>query len=87
MANIEFIVNVIGWGGAVCLLLAYVLISSGRTHGKSYLYQGINMLGSAGFIVNSYYFGAIPSVALNFTWLLIGTTTILKFSKTRSLEK
>ncbi|MBT5185760.1 MAG: hypothetical protein HOH19_01785 [Kordiimonadaceae bacterium] len=73
----ELIVNIIGWIGAASLLTGYLLISSGKIVGKSYAYQGLNLLGSFGFIVNSYYFGAIPSVALNVIWLFIGIFTVI----------
>lgn len=76
MDNIEFIVNIIGWIGAVSLLASYFLISNGKVHGKSYLYQFLNFIGSIGFIVNSYYFGAMPSVALNVIWLFIAIFTV-----------
>jgi len=87
MVDTEFIINVIGWIGALSLLAAYLLISRGKTHGKSNLYQGLNMIGSTGFIVNSYYFGAMPSVALNVIWLLIGITSIINYRKSGDLKK
>lgn len=78
MIDLEFIINIIGWIGAMSLFVAYLVISSGRTHSKSFFYQGLNIVGSIGFIVNSYYFGAMPSVALNALWLTVGLTTLLK---------
>lgn len=76
MDETKLLVDIIGWIGAGSLLLAYLLISTNRVIGKSFVYQGLNMLGSFGFIVNSYYYGAMPSVALNIIWLLIGIYTI-----------
>lgn len=75
MISVELGVNIIGWAGALALLAAYLLISSGKTHGKSYLYQGLNIFGCTGFIINSGYFGALPSVGLNVVWLGIGIYT------------
>ena len=40
--------------------------------GQSALYQGMNVVGAAGFIVNGWYHGAMPSAALNIVWMLIG---------------
>jgi len=65
-------VEIVGWGGAVLILGAYGLISSGRVQARSALYQWMNIVGAAGFIVNSGWNGAFPSVGLNIVWLLIG---------------
>jgi hypothetical protein len=44
----------------------------GRLTGQSVLYQGMNVAGAAGFIVNGWYHGALPSAALNVVWMAIG---------------
>jgi hypothetical protein len=44
----------------------------GRVTGQSVLYQGMNVVGAAGFIVNGWYHGALPSAALNVVWMAIG---------------
>ena len=65
-------VEVVGWAGAVLILLAYLLLSAGRLTGKSLLYQGMNVVGAAGFTVNGWWHGAVPSAVLNVVWMLIG---------------
>jgi hypothetical protein len=69
---IELAVEVAGWAGAVLILLAYLLLSMGRLTGQSLLYQGMNIVGAAGFVVNGWWHRALPSAALNVLWLLIG---------------
>jgi hypothetical protein len=69
---IELAVEVAGWAGAVLILLAYLLLSMGRVTGQSLLYQGMNIVGAAGFVVNGWWHRALPSAALNVLWLLIG---------------
>ncbi|MBT5765234.1 MAG: hypothetical protein HOI58_00095 [Kordiimonadaceae bacterium] len=87
METQELIINIIGWIGALSLLCGYLLVLLNITHGKSVLYQLLNVIGSIGFIINSYYFGAMPSVGLNLIWLLIGTITIGKtFKNSRKQE-
>ena len=44
----------------------------GRLTGQSTLYQGMNVAGAAGFIVNGWWHGAVPSAVLNVVWMLIG---------------
>jgi hypothetical protein len=69
---LEIAVEIAGWAGAVLILLTYLLLSAGRLTGPSIVYQGMNVAGAAGFVINSWWHGAIPSAALNVLWLLIG---------------
>ena len=65
-------VEIVGWTGATLILLAYLLLSMGRLTGRSILYQAMNVVGAAGFIVNGWWHGAVPSAALNVVWMMIG---------------
>lgn len=76
MDMIELLMEIIGWIGAIALLGAYLLISNGKIIGKSYSYQSLNLIGSFGLCVNTYYHGAMPSVVLNVIWLSIGLNTV-----------
>jgi hypothetical protein len=67
------LIEAAGWGGAVLILAAYLLLSMGRLTGQSALYQGMNVVGAAGFVVNGWWHGAVPSASLNIVWALIGT--------------
>ena len=72
MTPVQIAVEVAGWAGATLILLAYLLLSAGRLTGQSLVYQGMNVAGAAGFVINGWWHGAIPSAALNVLWLLIG---------------
>ena len=72
----RWLVEIAGWTGASLILLAYLLLSLGRVTGRSALYQGMNVAGAAGFIVNGWWHGAIPSAALNVIWMLIGAVAL-----------
>ena len=74
-----------GWAGASLILGAYLLLSMGRVTGQSLLYQGMNVAGAAGFIVNGWYHGALPSAALNIVWMLIGGVTLWRIRARRRL--
>jgi len=58
------------------ILSAYLLLSMGKLTGQSAVYQAMNVAGAAGFIVNGWYHGAIPSAALNVIWMLIGAIAL-----------
>lgn len=72
MTALQLAVEVAGWSGAALILLAYLLLSAERLSGQSLVYQGMNVVGALGFVINGWWHGAIPSAALNVLWLLIG---------------
>jgi hypothetical protein len=76
-------VEVAGWAGAVLILLAYLLLSAGRFTGQSLAYQGMNVVGAAGFVINGWWHGALPSAALNVLWLMIGAIASWRILKKR----
>ena len=63
------------------ILRAYLLLSMGRLTGQSLLYQGLNVAGAAGFIINGWWHGAIPSAALNVIWMMIGAVALWRINK------
>jgi hypothetical protein len=77
----EFIVNLLGWTGVILLLIAYALVSNKRCEGDSYLYQSLNIVGAFLLIINSFYFGAYPSVGVNVAWIGIALFTLLNTLK------
>lgn len=72
----RMLIEIVGWTGAALILVAYILLSTGRLHGQSRLYQWMNVVGAACFVLNSGYNGAIPSAALNVVWAGIGLYTL-----------
>ena len=74
----NLIINLAGWSGALMLLLAYFLVSTRRLAGDSFLYQFLNLAGSACLLLNAYHFGAYPSVGVNSVWIGIALFTIIK---------
>jgi hypothetical protein len=64
-------VEALGWMAAALILLAYMLLSTGRVAARSRVYQGLNLVGAIGFIVNSGWNHAIPSAALNVIWMAV----------------
>ena len=83
VSPVEIAVEVAGWTGASLILLAYLLITTGKLTGQSAVYQWMNVAGAAGFIVNGWWHGAIPSAVLNVIWMLIGTVALLRIAARR----
>ncbi len=76
-----FLIEAAGWTGACLILGAYILLSAGKLKGDSPAYQWLNVIGAAGFILNSGYNGAIPSMVLNVIWVGIGVFALWRIYK------
>jgi hypothetical protein len=80
---VEIAVELAGWAGALLILLAYLFLSAGKVTGQSLVYQGMNIVGASGFVINGWWHRAIPSAALNVLWLLIGGVATWRILKKR----
>ena len=65
-------VEVIGWAGALAVLVAYGLVSAERVTSRSWTYQLLNIGGAIGLVINSSWNGAVPSAVVNLVWIGIG---------------
>lgn len=83
---IDTAIEVVGWAAALLILASYLLVSSGRLSGQSAAFQWMNVVGAAGFIVNSGWHGALPSAILNIAWMAIGLVTLLGLARRRRDE-
>jgi hypothetical protein len=81
---LKITIEVIGWISAALMLSAYVLLNTGRVSAKSPLYQWLNVVSGAGFILNSGWNGAYPSAAINVIWMFIGLFGVLKVASPRA---
>jgi hypothetical protein len=70
--QLKTVIECAGWLGALLILGAYCLVTTGRLQARSALYQWMNIVGAVGFIINSGWNGAWPSAWLNIVWLAIG---------------
>ena len=70
------LIEAAGWIGAALILGSYILVSIGKLSGRSRTFQWMNVVGAAGFVINSGWHGAIPSTALNAMWLAVGLATL-----------
>jgi hypothetical protein len=81
MTTTRLLIEIAGWTGAGLILVAYLLLSTGRVTGQSRLYQWMNVVGAACFVLNSGWNGAIPSASLNVVWMLIGAVTLWRIAR------
>lgn len=79
----DLLVETVGWVGAAALLLGYGLVSAGRLDGRSTGFQVLNLVGSAGLLINGVWHDAWPSAALNAVWLVIGLMALGRLRRWR----
>ena len=78
------VIDILGWIGAALLLLAYALVSNRKLTGDSMRFQLLNLSGGLMLAINSGYHGALPSVAVNAVWIVIGLATLLRARRQRA---
>jgi hypothetical protein len=81
VSALELAIEAMGWAAALLILGSYFLVSSGKLTGQSRIYQWMNVVGAAGFIVNTWWHGAIPSAVLNVVWCAVGLIALWKLSR------
>ena len=86
MPAMHLLIELVGWSGALLILVAYALLSTGRLEGRSRSYQWLNLIGSFGFVVNSGFNGAWPSAALNVVWMGIGIATLARLGRIQAAQ-
>jgi hypothetical protein len=64
-------VEIVGWYGAVAILVAYALINFGVIQTTSLIYIMLNLTGSLGIVLNAFTKKSYPPAALNLIWMLI----------------
>ena len=65
----ELAIDILGWCGALFVLLAYALVSTRRVEGDSLCYQYLNIVGALLLLANTAYEGAYPSSFVNVVWI------------------
>ena len=68
---IKPLIDLLGWAGAVVLLLAYGCVSFQKLRADSLTYQVLNALGSLCLVINTVFYHAYPSAFVNVVWITI----------------
>jgi hypothetical protein len=79
--TLELLIEIAGWVGAGLILLAYALVSAGRIEARSVPFQLMNLVGAAGFVLNSGFHGAWPSAILNIIWIGIAAVSLSRLRR------
>jgi len=66
MANL--LIEIVGWIGAILIVIAYFLITSKKLDRESKIYHGMNLVGALLTGINAAINQAYPSTAINVMW-------------------
>jgi hypothetical protein len=75
-----------GWVGAILVLVAYYMVTTGRASGDSKPFQLINISGAILLIAYTYNCGAYASMIVNIMWVAIGMGSFIKFIKLSNIK-
>lgn len=77
----NYLVEIIGWIGAVLITGAYFLNINGKLSSSSPVYIISNLLGGVFFTINTLVHHAYPSMIVNIIWVFIAVGALLKKKK------
>ena len=75
------IIEIMGWVGAIEVLLAYGLISMNKVDSKSLFFQLLNLTGGLMLIVYTLFLKSYASAFVNIVWVLVAVISIYKIKK------
>ena len=75
------IIEIMGWIGAIEVLLAYGLISMNKVDSKSLFFQLLNLTGGLFLIVYTLFLKSYASAFVNIVWVLVAVISIYKIKK------
>lgn len=80
------LVSIVGWTGAVLVLIAYALVTLGKIKLVGWQYPLLNIVGGAGLVTTAFDSGAWPLVALNGIWIAVGIAGLVAFLRAGTPE-
>jgi hypothetical protein len=78
------IFDVLGWAGAVLILVAYALLTTGRWQAEQLRYQAANAIGAGALLVWAVSISAWQSALLNAVWAVVGVYGVVRLGRRRS---
>jgi hypothetical protein len=81
---LKILIEAIGWIGAVEVIIAYGMNSSGRIKADSVTFQVLNLTGAIFLIVNTWFNESYPSMVINIIWTAIAVAALFRIHYNRS---
>lgn len=67
-----------GWIGAILVLIAYYMVTTGKAHATSKPFQTMNIAGAVLLVLYTYNCQAYASMIVNVIWVAIGFSSFVK---------
>jgi len=83
----NYLVEIIGWIGAVLIIGAYYLNINGKIKSTSAWYIVSNLLGGVFFTINTLVHQAYPSMIVNIIWIFIAVAALFKKRQGESIKE
>ena len=80
----NYVIEIIGWIGAVLIVGAYFLNINGKLKSSSLVYIVSNLVGGIFFTINTFVHSAYPSMIVNIIWVVIAVAAIVKLNQSSS---
>ena len=80
------LIELSGWLGAILVLIAYYMVTSGKAGADSHIFQLINIIGAGFLIYYTYNCRAFASMTVNILWVFIGMNSFVKFIKIKDFK-
>lgn len=77
----KLFIEIIGWIGAVEVIIAYGLNSNGKMKSDSVAFQVLNLTGALFLIVNTWFNESYPSMVINIIWTGIAVAALIRIRK------
>jgi hypothetical protein len=78
---LKIFIEIIGWIGAVEVIIAYAFNSNGRLKSDSVVFQMLNLTGALFLIVNTWYNESYPSMVINVIWTAIAIGALVRIRR------
>ena len=79
----KIFIEIIGWIGAVEVIIAYALNSNGKLKSDSIVFQLLNLTGALFLIANTLYNESYPSMVINIIWTAIAIFALIRIKQKR----
>lgn len=77
----DLLIQIVGWIGALFVVLAYILVSFKKIGSASASYQLMNFFGAVGVGINAFHQAAWPSFVIQIVW---GATAIVTLARSKT---
>jgi hypothetical protein len=79
--RLKIFIEIIGWIGAVEVIIAYALNSGGKLKSDSVMFQVLNLTGAIFLIANTWYNESFPSMVINIIWTAIAILALIRIKQ------